>query len=224
MNLTERTRLRSALNARNHGSRTTKCPRSQCRTWPHSGGNSNLYPLGSSSHGSTNRRGSIDAPVPAVLRVKVLSVFRDPESSAVFSGPATSYSARVFAWASPQAGADRRRRRLPTSDSWPTTDRRHPLRALACRSATGYQEPEIPARIRIASGSPRLVVRTARREQKVSDVTTTVHFMAQCTAPSQGHRTASGRANCPKSGGRGNFSSPYASYSGVEEQTRPIRR
>jgi hypothetical protein len=40
--------------------------------------------------------------------------------------------------------------------------------------------------------------------------------MAQCTAPYRGHRTASGRANCPACGGRGyyrSFSSSY-SYSG----------
>lgn len=34
--------------------------------------------------------------------------------------------------------------------------------------------------------------------------------MAQCTAPSQGHRTSSGRANCPACGGRGSYS-PYGS-------------
>jgi len=36
--------------------------------------------------------------------------------------------------------------------------------------------------------------------------------MTQCTAPSQGHRTASGRANCPACGGRGNHRSSYSSY------------
>jgi len=42
--------------------------------------------------------------------------------------------------------------------------------------------------------------------------------MARCTAPSRGHRTASGRANCPACGGRGGYSSyssytsPYSSY------------
>lgn len=38
-------------------------------------------------------------------------------------------------------------------------------------------------------------------------------YMARCTAPSQGHRTASGRANCPACGGRGYYRSPYSSYS-----------
>lgn len=38
--------------------------------------------------------------------------------------------------------------------------------------------------------------------------------MAQCTAPSQGHRTASGRANCPACGGRGSSYSSYSSYGG----------
>ena len=38
--------------------------------------------------------------------------------------------------------------------------------------------------------------------------------MAQCTAPYRGHRTASGRANCPACGGRGYSSySSYSSYS-----------
>ncbi|PWI28882.1 TIR domain protein [Flavobacteriaceae bacterium LYZ1037] len=42
--------------------------------------------------------------------------------------------------------------------------------------------------------------------------------MARCTAPYRGHRTASGRANCPACGGRGGYSSyssytsPYSSY------------
>jgi len=42
--------------------------------------------------------------------------------------------------------------------------------------------------------------------------------MARCTAPYRGHRTASGRANCPVCGGRGGYSSypsyqsPYSSY------------
>lgn len=36
--------------------------------------------------------------------------------------------------------------------------------------------------------------------------------MAQCTAPSRGHRTASGRANCPACGGRGYGRSSYSSY------------
>lgn len=36
--------------------------------------------------------------------------------------------------------------------------------------------------------------------------------MAGCTAPREGHRTASGRANCPVCGGRGSRSS-YSSYS-----------
>lgn len=37
--------------------------------------------------------------------------------------------------------------------------------------------------------------------------------MAQCTAPYKGHRTASGRANCPACGGRGYGSSSYYSPS-----------
>lgn len=37
--------------------------------------------------------------------------------------------------------------------------------------------------------------------------------MAQCTAPVEGHRTASGRANCPACGGRGSYRSTY-SYGG----------
>jgi hypothetical protein len=40
--------------------------------------------------------------------------------------------------------------------------------------------------------------------------------MARCTAPYRGHRTASGRANCPACGGRGrynSYSSPFSSYS-----------
>lgn len=40
--------------------------------------------------------------------------------------------------------------------------------------------------------------------------------MAKCTAPINGHRTASGRANCPACGGGGRtygFYSPYPSYS-----------
>ena len=37
--------------------------------------------------------------------------------------------------------------------------------------------------------------------------------MAQCTAPSRGHRTASGRANCPACGGRGYGRPSYSSYS-----------
>ena len=42
--------------------------------------------------------------------------------------------------------------------------------------------------------------------------------MARCTAPYRGHRTASGRANCPVCGGRGGYNSyssypsPYSSY------------
>lgn len=40
--------------------------------------------------------------------------------------------------------------------------------------------------------------------------------MAQCTAPREGHRTASGRANCPACGGRGSYRSSYSnpSYGG----------
>lgn len=39
--------------------------------------------------------------------------------------------------------------------------------------------------------------------------------MSQCTAPSRGHRTASGAANCPacSSWGRSSYRSPYPSYS-----------
>jgi hypothetical protein len=37
--------------------------------------------------------------------------------------------------------------------------------------------------------------------------------MAQCTAPYKGHRTASGRANCPACGGRGYSRTSYPSYS-----------
>lgn len=37
--------------------------------------------------------------------------------------------------------------------------------------------------------------------------------MARCTAPVHGHRTASGRANCPACGGRGGYSNYYSSYS-----------
>lgn len=37
--------------------------------------------------------------------------------------------------------------------------------------------------------------------------------MSQCTAPYQGHRTASGRANCPACGGSGGYRSSY-SYGG----------
>ena len=37
--------------------------------------------------------------------------------------------------------------------------------------------------------------------------------MAQCTAPREGHRTASGRANCPACGGRGSYRSSYSSPS-----------
>lgn len=36
--------------------------------------------------------------------------------------------------------------------------------------------------------------------------------MAQCTAPSRGHRTASGRANCPACGSRSYGYSSYSSY------------
>ncbi len=40
--------------------------------------------------------------------------------------------------------------------------------------------------------------------------------MARCTAPYRGHRTASGRANCPACGGSGgynsSYTSPYSSY------------
>ena len=45
--------------------------------------------------------------------------------------------------------------------------------------------------------------------------------MARCTAPSRGHRTASGAAACPACGGRSrgyssypSYTSPYSSYSG----------
>ena len=39
-------------------------------------------------------------------------------------------------------------------------------------------------------------------------------IMSRCTAPIYGHRTASGRANCPVCGGGGyNFYSSYPSYS-----------
>lgn len=34
--------------------------------------------------------------------------------------------------------------------------------------------------------------------------------MAQCTAPDRGHRTASGRANCPACGGSRYYRSPYS--------------
>ena len=37
--------------------------------------------------------------------------------------------------------------------------------------------------------------------------------MAQCTAPRNGHRTASGRAACPACGGRGGYGSYNSSYS-----------
>lgn len=38
--------------------------------------------------------------------------------------------------------------------------------------------------------------------------------MARCTAPREGHRTASGRANCPACGGRGGYRSYGGSYGG----------
>lgn len=46
--------------------------------------------------------------------------------------------------------------------------------------------------------------------------------MAQCTAPIQGHRTASGRANCPVCGGRSRQYTPYiSSYSGLTSSWTP---
>ena len=39
--------------------------------------------------------------------------------------------------------------------------------------------------------------------------------MAQCTAPIHGHRTASGRDNCPACGGRGGYRYSYPSYSSL---------
>lgn len=44
--------------------------------------------------------------------------------------------------------------------------------------------------------------------------------MAQCTAPSQGHRTSSGRAACPACGGRGGYSS-YRSYPSYDSYSSP---
>ena len=42
--------------------------------------------------------------------------------------------------------------------------------------------------------------------------------MSGCTAPSDGHRTASGAANCPvHRGGRGYFRSTYSSYSSFDD-------
>src|SRR4051812_34570449 len=46
----------------------------------------------------------------------------------------------------------------------------------------------------------------------MSEGAITLRGMAQCTAPDRGHRTASGRANCPACGGRGR-SYGYSSYS-----------
>lgn len=47
--------------------------------------------------------------------------------------------------------------------------------------------------------------------------------MARCTAPVNGHRTASGRANCPVCGGSGNYSYrgsySYDRYSSVPSRT-----
>ena len=44
--------------------------------------------------------------------------------------------------------------------------------------------------------------------------------MAQCTAPVHGHRTASGRANCPACGGRGRSSfGSYSSYGGYSPRS-----
>ena len=40
-----------------------------------------------------------------------------------------------------------------------------------------------------------------------------INYMAQCTAPRNGHRTASGRANCPACGGRGSGYGYRSSYS-----------
>lgn len=46
----------------------------------------------------------------------------------------------------------------------------------------------------------------------MSEVGATVLAMSQCTAPVQGHRTASGRAACPACGGRGYGYSPRTYY------------
>lgn len=50
--------------------------------------------------------------------------------------------------------------------------------------------------------------------------------MSRCTAPRYGHRTASGRANCPQCGGRGGYGgyggySGYSGYSGYESRSTP---
>lgn len=42
--------------------------------------------------------------------------------------------------------------------------------------------------------------------------------MARCTAPVRGHRTASGRAECPACGGRGG----YGGYSGYRLYSAPV--
>lgn len=50
--------------------------------------------------------------------------------------------------------------------------------------------------------------------------------MAQCTAPRQGHRTASGRAACPACGGRGGYGGGYSNrpyYSPTPAYTPPKR-
>src|SRR5712691_11518528 len=44
--------------------------------------------------------------------------------------------------------------------------------------------------------------------------------MARCTAPRQGHRTASGRANCPACGGGGGYRS-YGGYSSYQSPSYP---
>lgn len=50
--------------------------------------------------------------------------------------------------------------------------------------------------------------------------------MAQCTAPREGHRTASGRANCPacSSGYGRSYYSPPRSYPSYPTATAPVRR
>lgn len=50
-----------------------------------------------------------------------------------------------------------------------------------------------------------LVLRRSMQSEGASQARCRLRTMSRCTAPVQGHRTASGRANCPACGGRGRY-------------------
>ena len=71
----------------------------------------------------------------------------------------------------------------------------------------------------------QLQIRCSRSLSAMSEETRKISAISRCTAPSRGHHTASGRANCPACGGRsGHWGGGYSNYSYPSYSISPPRR